>query len=299
MKPPYTYIATATSGQSFLSKIKDYILLIKLRLSLMVVLSSVFGYLIAAGGNADYFNMIILAVGGLLITSAANALNQVLEREFDCHMTRTMNRPVATGRMKSSEAVMFAGIACLIGVGLLSSINTVTAFLGMLSMVSYAFLYTPLKRYSTLAVAIGAVPGALPVLIGATAMEGQITYLGVSLFAIQFLWQFPHFWAIGFNSFEDYKKAGFKLLPTRNGEIDRSLGQHATIYSILILPIFFFMFYMELIGVTAFVFLISLTIIYGIFSFLFHLRFDKKSAMQLMFFSFVYLPLFLLFILIF
>ena len=265
----------------------------------MVVLSSVLGYLIASLGNTDYVTMSVLAVGGLFITAAANALNQVLEREFDCFMPRTMNRPVTTGRMKSSEAVMFAGITCLLGVGLLSSINTVTAFLGMLSMVTYAFVYTPLKRYSTLAVAIGAVPGALPVLIGTTAFEGQMTYLGISLFAIQFLWQFPHFWAIGFNSFEDYKKAGFKLIPSNNGEVDRYLGKNATVYSLLIIPVLIFMHYMSLIGLTSFLLLIVLTLFYSLFSLLFHLRFDKRSALKLMFFSFIYLPLFLLFILIF
>ncbi|MBK6785643.1 MAG: protoheme IX farnesyltransferase [Saprospiraceae bacterium] len=299
MKAPYTYTATVTSGSTFLSKVHDYVLLIKLRLSLMVVLSSVLGYLIASLGNTDYVTMSVLAVGGLFITAAANALNQVLEREFDCFMPRTMNRPVTTGRMKSSEAVMFAGITCLLGVGLLSSINTVTAFLGMLSMVTYAFVYTPLKRYSTLAVAIGAVPGALPVLIGTTAFEGQMTYLGISLFAMQFLWQFPHFWAIGFNSVEDYKKAGFKLIPSNNGEVDRSLGKNATVYSLLIIPVLIFMHYMSLIGLTSFLLLIVLTLFYSLFSLLFHLRFDKRSALKLMFFSFIYLPLFLLFILIF
>ncbi|MBK7523048.1 MAG: UbiA family prenyltransferase [Saprospiraceae bacterium] len=166
-------------------------------------------------------------------------------------------------------------------------------------MVTYAFVYTPLKRYSTLAVAIGAVPGALPVLIGTTAFEGQMTYLGISLFAIQFLWQFPHFWAIGFNSFEDYKKAGFKLIPSNNGEVDRSLGKNATVYSLLIIPVLIFMHYMSLIGLTSFLLLIVLTLFYSLFSLLFHLRFDKRSALKLMFFSFIYLPLFLLFILIF
>lgn len=274
-------------------------MLVKFRLSLMVVLSSIFGFLIAGEGSFELSILLALGFGGLLITGAANALNQVLEREFDGFMSRTMDRPVAAGRMKSSEAVMFAGIACLLGVGLLATINPITAFLGMLSMVSYAFVYTPLKRYSTLAVAIGAIPGALPVLIGTTAISGQITYFGLSLFAIQFLWQFPHFWAIGYNSFEDYKKAGFKLLPTVGGKIDRSLGKHATLYAILILPVFGFMFLMNFIGVFALITLGLLTIGYIIFSVLFHLRFDKKSALQLMFYSFLFLPLFLLFTLIF
>lgn len=274
-------------------------MLVKLRLSLMVVVSSVLGYLIACGGEINWTVLAVLAIGGFFVTASANALNQVLEREFDCYMSRTADRPVTAGRMKSSEAVMFAGISCLIGVGFLSSIHSMTAFLGMLSMVTYAFVYTPLKRYSTSAVAVGAVPGALPVLIGVTAFDGQITYLGLSLFIIQFLWQFPHFWAIGYNSFEDYKNAGYKLLPVTGENIDRTLGKNATVYALLILPVFVFMYVQQLIGLYSFILLILLTAGYIFYSVRFHLSFDKKSALQLMFYSFLYLPLFLLFILMF
>lgn len=265
----------------------------------MVVVSSVLGYIIVAGQDFNWSVLWVLGAGGFLITSAANALNQVLEREFDCHMSRTQDRPVTAGRMKSSEAVMFAGISCLIGVGMLASLNTLAAFLGMLSMILYAFIYTPMKRYSTLAVAVGAIPGALPVLIGAVTVDGQLTYIGLGLFTVQFLWQFPHFWAIGYNSFEDYNKAGFRLLPTSKGEIHRSLGKNAAFYAILIIPVLIGMYMIDLIQAFTLATTFFLTIGYILYSIRFHIEFDKKSAKQLMFYSFLYLPLFLLCMLIF
>jgi protoheme IX farnesyltransferase len=299
LKPVNTY--TSLPGDKVLtySKWTDYAMLIKFRLSMMVVISSAFGYLITATGQIQWNTLLILCIGGMLITGAANALNQVLERDYDCMMSRTQERPVTSGRMKSSEAVLFAGLACLLGVVMLSWINMLTAFLGMLSMITYAFVYTPLKRYSTIAVAIGAIPGALPVLIGSTAVSGQLTYLGLSLFVIQFLWQFPHFWAIGYNSFEDYKRAGFRLLPVSGGNIDRALGMNASIYALLIVPVFIVMFITSMITLLSFILLILLTVAYITYSVRFHKKFDKKSAMQLMFFSFAYLPLFLLLMLIF
>lgn len=294
MKPVKLNNSNAGVAVLTYSKWKDYAMLVKLRLSLMVVVSSVLGYIIGAGGNFEWSVLWILGAGGLLITSAANALNQVLERDFDCYMSRTQDRPVTSGRMKSSEAVLFAGLACLVGVGMLASLNTLAAFLGMLSMILYAFIYTPMKRYSTLAVAIGAIPGALPVLIGAVAVDGQLSYLGLGLFAVQFLWQFPHFWAIGYNSFEDYNKAGFRLLPTQNGEIDRSLGKNAAFYAALILPVLAGMYFYSLINVFALIASVILTVGYIVYSLKFHAAFDKKSALRLMFYSFIYLPLFLL-----
>ena len=228
MNKQETYSTIAIASQEKFSKVRDYILLVKLRLSLVVVVSSILGYMVVANGNGNWVDLLLLAAGGFLVTSAANALNQVLEKDFDILMTRTANRPVATGRMKASEAVMFAGLSCLLGIVVLATFNPLTALLGMLSLIIYAFVYTPLKRYSTLAVAVGAIPGALPVMIGATAFSGTLTLFAFCLFAIQFLWQFPHFWSIGYLGFDDYKKAGYKLLPERMGQIDRNLGISST-----------------------------------------------------------------------
>lgn len=269
-------------------------MLVKLRLSLVVVISSVLGYVVVAGGNGNAIDLLLLVAGGFLVTSAANALNQVLEKDFDILMTRTANRPVATGRMKSSEAVMFAGLSCLVGISILATFNPLTALLGMLSLIIYAFVYTPLKRYNTLAVAVGAIPGALPVMIGATAFDGTVTLLAFCLFAIQFLWQFPHFWSIGYLGFEDYKKAGYKLLPLNGEEIDRNLGISSMFYASLVIPVALFMYIRLDVSFLSTLIVALCTLIYVFLSYEMHRRFDRSAALKLMFFSFFYLPLVLI-----
>lgn len=288
------YTAALVANHTWIGKIYDYGLLVKLRLNLVVVISSIFGFFIVSQGNFSWVNVLTLFVGGFLVTGAANALNQVFEKDYDILMKRTANRPVASGRMKQTEAIIFAGIACIIGISLLSTFNSVTAFLGMISLVLYAFVYTPLKRYSTIAVAVGAIPGALPVLIGMTAYEGRITVFALLLFVIQFLWQFPHFWAIGFLGYEDYKRAGYKLLPESNGEIDRNLGLSSMFYATLIIPVALIMqIRISEISLTSTVISVILSLIYMYCCFQLHSRFDKKSALILMFYSFLFLPLIL------
>ena len=285
-----TYTSVLPAHKLWALKLSDYVMLVKMRLSLVVVISSVLGYVIASNGNGSLSEILLLVMGGFLVTGAANALNQVLEKDFDILMTRTSNRPVATGRMKSSEGVMFAGLSCLIGISLLALFNPITALLGMLSMIIYAFVYTPLKRYSTLAVAVGAIPGALPVMIGVTAFEGTVSLLAICLFIVQFLWQFPHFWSIGFLGYEDYQKAGYKLLPENRGNIDRGLGLSAVFYGSLIVPVIAFMYIRLDISIFASIFVLILTLGYIFLSYNFHKKFDKSSALKLMFYSFFYLP---------
>jgi protoheme IX farnesyltransferase len=292
--PKKSYQATSVLRLELVSRLSDYVMLIKLRLSIVVVMSSLLGYMIAANGDASMQTIGILLAGGFLVTSAANALNQVLEKDFDILMSRTANRPVATGRMKSSEAVMFAGIACVLGTSLLASLNALTALLGMLSMMVYAFVYTPLKRYNTLAVPVGAIPGALPVLIGAAAVDGKITMLAFCLFVIQFLWQFPHFWSIGFLAYDDYKNAGYKLLPEQNGRIDRNLGLSSMFYAMLVIPVALFMYIRLDVSLVSTCFTLLLTMGYILLSYRLHAQFNKSAALKLMLFSFFYLPLILL-----
>ncbi len=292
--------STTVSSPSF-SFWGDIKMLIKFKLSLMVLMSSVLGYLVVAGFQTSPFILVMLTLGGFLTTAAANILNQVLERDFDGLMERTKNRPLAANRMKVSEAVLMAGIAMVSGIGMLAMINPLTALLGTLSLLSYAFVYTPLKRYSTASVAVGAIPGALPVLIGTCAFEGTMSVLGLTLFGIQFLWQFPHFWAIGWLSFEDYKKAGYKLLPiNEEGNIDQNIGLYSGMYALLLIPVCYFGFINEpRISVTMFILSIVLSVAYLVFCVLLQKRKDRKSAMSLMFSSFFYLPLILLVYLIF
>lgn len=213
--------------------VTDFGLLVKFRLTLMVIFSAVIAYAIVNTGPVNWLALTLLAIGGFLVTGAANALNQGLEREYDRLMTRTANRPVAAGRMSLSKAVLWAGLMAMVGISCLSWFNPLTGFLGTLSLISYAFVYTPLKRSTPLAVVVGAVPGALPIIIGCVAFEGTITPLAFFLLMIQFLWQFPHYWAIAWLADEDYKKAGFYMLPSRSGNKDASVGLLSLIFCLL------------------------------------------------------------------
>lgn len=277
---------------AFLSaKIADYKLLAKLNLSLLVVFSSVVGYLLAAGYQTNLFHLLIVIVGGFLVTAASNAINQVLEKDFDAMMERTKNRPLPTGRMSSSEAILFAGISAIVGTLLLGYfLNSMCAFFALLSLVSYSFIYTPLKRFSPIAVFVGAIPGALPPLIGWLAFSPQFTIEPILLFAFQFIWQFPHFWAIGWVGYDDYKKAGYNLLPS-NGGRDKNTALHCIIYVIILVPILLFSTNFG-IGyyITYFVAFLA-GAIFLVPAIQLYKKCDKKSALKLMFASFIYLPL--------
>ncbi|CAG0896023.1 unnamed protein product, partial [Darwinula stevensoni] len=210
---------------------------LKVRLTALVVFSAVIAYLISADGDINWNALGVLALGGFLVTAAANALNQVLEREYDKLMKRTADRPLPAGRMTISAALLAAGLMSLVGVALLTSLNPMTGFLGTISLISYAFIYTPMKRVSPIAVFIGAFPGALPMAIGSVAVTGILTSVSLVLFAIQFLWQFPHFWAIAWVGHEDYSKAGFRLLPSHNNELDASIGFYSFLYALALLGV--------------------------------------------------------------
>ena len=275
------------------SYIKDLALLFKFRLSFVVVLSSVLAYMIAVS-HLTVGGMAMLWVGGFAVTAAANALNQILERDYDKLMVRTAGRPVAAGRMSVSSALIAAGILCLIGLVLLSAFNPITGFLGMVALISYSFIYTPLKRLTPLAVAVGAFPGALPVIIGVTAATGEITALAASLFAIQFLWQFAHFWAIAWLADDDYKKAGFYLLPGREGKKDSSVGWNSFLYSILLVPFSFLPWAFGPSTLLSGFIAAALAVWYCYMAYNFAKEANDKSARKLMFSSFVYLPMVLI-----
>src|SRR5688572_25514572 len=189
-----------SSSLNIAGKIKDYLKLIKLSLSIMVVFSSVLAYLLVPGIEESYVNplrmTILLAIGGLLVTGSANAINQAVEKDTDAMMKRTSDRPVAAGRMSVTEAWVFAIVAGAVGIFILGYyFNWTAAALAALSLFLYAFVYTPLKKVNAIAVLVGAFPGALPCLIGWAAGDESLGIGGWVLFGIQFLWQFPHFWA--------------------------------------------------------------------------------------------------------
>ncbi|MCB0635606.1 MAG: heme o synthase [Lewinella sp.] len=293
-------IATQTAIKPFaglFQKVQDLKMLVKFRLTITVVFSSVMAYLIAAGGPINGWAIAILAMGGFLVTGAANALNQVLEKDYDKLMRRTADRPLAAGRMKVSEAVLAAGFMSLIGISLLALFNPWTAFLGTFALVSYAFVYTPMKRVSPDAVTIGAVPGALPTLIGCVAAQGELTWLGLTLFGIQFLWQFPHFWSIGYLGYEDYQRAGYRLLPVKDGQLQlRKLGLQALICAIVLIPLGLLPSWLGTTGWVAGVIVALLGVGYAVFAGRFYREPVRKTALQLMFYSFGYIPLSLLLI---
>ncbi|TAK43782.1 MAG: protoheme IX farnesyltransferase [Saprospiraceae bacterium] len=272
-------------------KLRDYGELVKFKLNLTVVFSAVMAYLIAATGDIAWGAVTILCIGGFCVAGAANALNQVLERDFDKLMKRTANRPLAACRMSVSEGVLAAGLLSIVGLMLLAMFNPWASFFGVIAMLSYAFLYTPMKRISPAAIAIGAVPGAMPMLIGCVAFQGQLTSLAFALFALQFFWQFPHFSAISWLGFEDYQKAGFRFVASENGERDTSMGLQATIYAVCLVPVVLVPYFSNQTGLVSAIAVTALSLTYAAFGWNLYKKNDRKAAMLLMFSSFFYLPL--------
>ncbi len=286
--------STLTLAQLALQRVRDFGELVKFKLNLTVVFSAVMAFLIASTGATDWLSVGILAMGGFCVAGAANALNQALERDFDKLMKRTADRPVAAGRMSVSDAVLTAGILSIIGLLLLASFNPWAAFFGVIAMLSYAFLYTPMKRISPAAIAIGAFPGALPMLIGCVAYQGEITSLAFALFALQFFWQFPHFSAIGYLGFEDYQKAGFRFVASHNGQPHPNLGVQSMLYALCLIPVGLIPFINGYTGVASAVVLVLASLIYAWMGWRLQTGNKRKYAMQLMFSSFFYLPVVLL-----
>jgi heme o synthase len=275
--------------QAIKLKIEDYKILVKNGLTSFLVICSVIAYLIVANSPIDWVKVLVFAIGGYLVTGAANALNQVLEKEYDGIMNRTKVRPLVTGRMLSSEAVLAAGLMMLVGVGLLSTFNALTGVLAMLSLISYAFIYTPLKRVSSISVFVGAIPGALPMLIGSAAAEGHLSWLGFTLFSIQFLWQFPHFWAIAWLGHEDYTRAGYRMLPSEN--LDGNVGFYAFVYALFLIPVGLLPMYMGATGLISAFVMTVIGIVFSYYGWRLHIECTKEAARKLMFASFFYLPI--------
>ncbi|HLP96108.1 MAG TPA: heme o synthase [Saprospiraceae bacterium] len=277
--------------------VTDFGLLVKFKLTLLVLFSAVMSYAIVTNGDVNWGAMLLLAVGGFLVTGSANALNQVLERDFDRLMPRTANRPVVTGRMSVSTAVLLAGLMALFGITMLSVFNPLTGFLGTLSLISYAFVYTPMKRSTSLSVAVGAIPGALPLIIGCVAYEGYISPTAWMLFALQFLWQFPHFWAVAWLADEDYKKAGFYLLPSKNGEKDETTGLLSFVFCLLMVGSAVLSYGLGYVGLVATLVLVLLNVYWAIQCWVLYRTCERSAARKQMFVSFVHLPISLIVIL--
>jgi protoheme IX farnesyltransferase len=285
----------STSSFTLASKIRDYMMLIKFSLSFMVVFSSVVSYLLAPKVvEFDWSMILLLFTAGLLITGSANAVNQVVEKDTDALMKRTAKRPVASGRMSTSEGWAFAIIAGLAGVFILAYFfNVLSAAIAALSWFIYAFMYTPLKKISSVSVLVGAVPGALPCLIGWAAGQDELSAGGWILFVIQFFWQFPHFWAIAWIAHNDYTKAGFKLMPSGEGPTKYSAIQ-AVIYSLVLVPVGVLPYLAGMSGVVSFWILMAANLFMVWLCIQLYRKMTIQAARRVMFGSYIYLAVVLM-----
>ncbi len=277
------------------ASIIDFGLLVKFKLTLLVLFSTVMSYAIVGVGNISAAEIILLSIGGFLVTAAANALNQVLERDYDKVMARTANRPLAAGRMTVSTGVLWAGMMSVAGITFLSFFNVMAGLLGALSLISYAFIYTPMKRVSLLSVFIGAIPGALPLIIGCLVKENSISSTAIMLFMLQFLWQFPHFWAVAWLADEDYKKAGFMyFLPSKTGKKDGNTGLFSMLFCLFMIIGALAAYFIGLVGLGAMVALNLLNIYWAWRCWLLFRFNTREAARAQMFVSFAHLPFSLL-----
>lgn len=280
--PSLTRVSTA--------KISDYLQLVKVRLTLSVTFSAGVG-MVLASNTLNYLHLGILLLGGFLITGAANGLNQIFEKDLDKLMTRTGNRPVASGRLTVAESYTISLLLGILGVFLLNYFfNFISSMIGVLSLIIYAFIYTPLKQKSRLAVIAGAIAGAAPPVIGYVSITGTIDIWCILIFLLQFVWQFPHFWAIAWMLDDDYQKAGFRLLPSLNGRTKFS-ALITFLATGTLIPLVLFFYIENYVGVIIALLMLLLTLNFTYQSYqLFKIR-QMKQAKKLMFGSFYFLPL--------
>ncbi|MFT5860279.1 MAG: protoheme IX farnesyltransferase [Flavobacteriaceae bacterium] len=268
---------------------KSYMVFTKFRLSALVIVSALSGYLFV--GEFDWLDMTYLLVGGLLVTAASNGSNQIWERELDKKMKRTAKRPLPQGHMTVNEAYYVVVICLVAGTALLNLLNLYCAILGLAAFISYVFIYTPMKRKSPWAVFIGAFPGAIPPMLGVVAHDdiGFGVIAGV-LFFVQFTWQFPHFWAIAWVSFDDYKAGGFSLLPSKKGKSKDSAFQIVA-YSLALIPFSLLPWLLDYTGIWSMLFATFFGGWFFLYAYKLFLTCEDKDARRLMFASFFYLPI--------
>ncbi|PIB36493.1 protoheme IX farnesyltransferase [Reichenbachiella sp. 5M10] len=276
---------------SSMSKFSAYIELLKPRLSFLVAFSSGFGYMLASHSDVNWMTLALLSLGGFLVSGASVTINQVIEVSYDAMMERTKSRPLPTGKISKNEAIVYAILVAIVGLTLLYvTTNPMTAILSLISLILYSFLYTPLKRVGPIAVFVGAIPGALPPLLGWVAATGTISHEALIIFGIQFIWQFPHFWAIAWVADKDYKKAGFKLLPNQ-GKKDLNTAINIMVYTLFLLPLGLLPAYFGITGINSAI--IATICGVGFLAQTFSLMRDNsdKAALKIMFGSFLYLPI--------
>lgn len=273
----------------------DFSKLIKFRLTFLVVFSASVTFLIGSKvpvngviPDINWMNWLILIIGGFLVTSAANCFNEVIEVDLDKLMTRTKDRPMPAGHMTTGQGLVSGLVMGLLGTWLLGKLNIETGLLSVFSIFLYAFAYTPLKRKSPIAVIVGAIPGALPPLIGYVAAHGKIDQIAVILFLIQFVWQLPHFWAIAWVLDDDYKKAGFRLLPTTKR--DKTSAFITFLSTVVLIPVSLIPTYYGFGGYYIAGVSLLAGLVFAWLAFKMWMNMDVASARKVMFCSFFYLP---------
>ena len=268
--------------------------LVKARLTFLVLLTTLVGFYLGWRGPMNYWLMLHTVLGTALVASGAAALNQLLERDYDAKMRRTANRPLPSGRLQPATVMIFGGVCAVAGIIYLALlVNPLTSVIGAVSLVSYLFIYTPLKRVTWLNTAIGAIPGALPPLMGWTAAHGELSRGGWALFAILFFWQLPHFLAIAWIYREEYAKAGFVMLPVIDPEGERTARQ-AVSHTLGLLPISLCPFLFHLTGPIYLLGALALGLAFVWFAMQFARELTVARARQLFYVSITYLPLLLI-----
>ncbi len=288
--PPAVPRPTATTLAARTGLPRDVAVLFKLRLASLVVLSAGLGYAMGSpAGALDVGGLLLLLLGGTLVTGASNAYNQIWEVNTDALMHRTADRPLARGSMSVGTALALASGAALAGLWTLwAAFGALTAILGLLSLFMYAALYTPMKRVSPWAVFVGAFPGAFPPMLGHVAATGHFGLAPGLLFAGQFMWQFPHFWAIAWVLHDDYARAGFRLLPS--GARDRSSAFLVLLYTLFVIPVGLLPWVFDLVGPVAMVVSVLAAVVMLVPAWQLFRSCDPRHARRLMFASFIYLP---------
>ena len=267
-------------------------MLTKYRLAGLVVFSAVITYLTVAE-NINYRQILALSIGGFMVTAAANGFNMIIEKDLDRLMDRTKNRPLPTGKLSVLESLLFCSVFGISGTVLLWVFtNPLSGILGFVSMVLYALVYTPLKRVTPFSVFVGAFPGAFPTLIGAVAATegfGQITFFAFLLFAIQFFWQFPHFWSLAWFNHDDYQKAGFYMLPSSGGR-DNSSKFQILVYSLFLIPISLMPFVFNFVGWLTGIIVLVCGITLALQAYNFYRIPTVENAKKLFIVAIIYLP---------
>lgn len=267
--------------------------LVKARLTALVVITTLVGFYVGSRGRLDFLLMLHAVLGTAVLACGAAALNQLLERDYDARMHRTEDRPLPSGRLTPETVLVAGALCCAVGMLYLAlAVNYLTALLGAATMLSYLFIYTPLKRVTTLNTAIGAIPGALPPLMGWTAARGNITSEGWTLFAILFFWQLPHFLAIAWIYREDYARGGFAMLPVVHPDGRRTASQ-AVSHTLGLLPVSLCPALFGLAGTVYFIGAFLLGLGFFWFAVQFSRELTLQRARQLFFASILYLPLLL------